>query len=77
MDFTPMDEIEARPELIERLAALATKMNASPAELQAAAREWADIEAVLEEAEAEIAAGAPTYDAKEVFAESRAILEEQ
>jgi len=72
-----MDETTARPELIERLGALAYELDASPEELQAAAREWAEIEAILNEAEAELAAGAPTYSADEVFAEARAILEER
>jgi len=72
-----MDEITVRPELIERLAALAYEMDASPEELRAAAEEWAEIEAVLKEVEAELAAGAPTYSAEEVFAEVDAILRER
>ena len=66
-----------RQELIEKLGALAHEMDASPEELQAAAREWAEIEAACAEAEAEIAAGAPLHDAEEVFAEARAILEDR
>ena len=72
-----MDEVTVRPELIERLGALAHEMDASAEELQAAAHEWAEIEAVLSEVEAELAAGAPSYSADEVFAEVDAILRER
>ena len=53
-----MDDVTVRPELIERLGALAHEMDASAEELQAAAREWAEISAALAEADAEVAAGA-------------------
>lgn len=69
------NEIEARPELMERLGKLAFEMAASAEELQAAASEWAEIEAVLEEVEAELASGAPTYSHEEVFGRAEAILE--
>lgn len=72
-----MDETTVRPELIERLGALAHELDASPQELQAAAREWAEIEAALAEAEAEIASGATLRDAEEAFAEMRARVAER
>ena len=74
---TLTDDVTVRPELIERLGALAHEMDASAEELQAAAREWAEISAALAEADAEIAAGAPLHDAEEVFAELDAILRER
>ena len=69
--------VGVRPELIERMGALAAEMDASGEELEAAARDWREIETVLAEAEAELAAGSPTYSADEVFAEARAILEKR
>ncbi len=69
------NEIEVRPELMERLGELAFEMAASAEELQAAASEWAEIEAVLGEVEAELAGGAPTYSHEEVFGRAEAILE--
>jgi hypothetical protein len=77
MDKPAEHGVEVRPELLEKLGALAHEMNVSPAEMEAAAREWVEIEAVLVEVEAELAAGGPTYSAEEVFAEARAILEER
>jgi predicted transcriptional regulator len=69
-----MDQkVAVRPELVERLSALAHEMDASPDELEAAAQEVAEfnrwVEAECAEAEAELAAGAPTRDAEEVLAE--------
>jgi enoyl-CoA hydratase/carnithine racemase len=69
-----MDQkVAVRPELVERLSALVHEMGASPDELEAAAQEVAEfnrwVEAECAEAEAELAAGAPTRDAEEVLAE--------
>ena len=68
-----------RPELVDRIGELARETGSSPEELEAAAQEWAEHErwkaAKVQEALDELAAGAPTYDAEEVFAEMDAILE--
>jgi len=72
-----MDETTARPELVERLGALAHELRASPDELQAAAREWAAIESALAEGEAQLASGLPLHEPEEVLAEVDAILRER
>ena len=68
-----------RPELVDRIGELARETGSSPEELEAAAQEWAEHErwkaSKVQEALDELAAGAPTYDAEEVFAEMDAILE--
>ncbi len=68
-------------DLFERIAELARETGSGPDEIEAAAREYVEYErwkaAMIQEALDEEAAGAPTYDAEEVFAEMEALLEER
>jgi predicted transcriptional regulator len=78
-----MDETtaNAREALIDRLDQLARETKTSPAEMEAAAREWAEYEswkeAMVQEALDDIEAGDEGRPAEEVFAEIRSILEER
>ena len=74
-------QAKAGLDLVERITELARETGSGPDEIEAAAREYVEYErwkeAQVQEAIDELEAGAPTYDAEEVFAEMNAILEER